>query len=82
MKKFKIEKGIAIPDAGRTNNCKWPFNDMGVGDSCIVIPLKEYTREIHTFIANAARSYGWTKNPRWKYATRKTAEGLRVWRIL
>lgn len=64
---FKIDKGIPIPAwKGRR---KYPFADMAVGDSFHVKGVGS------SLLSNAAANY----KPK-KFAARKDATGVRVWR--
>lgn len=69
---FEIETGIPVPD--RTGQAKWPFRDMGVGDSVLFDdPLLAAKAQVRCHV------YGAKVNK--KFATRKEGAGIRVWRI-
>ena len=65
-----IEKNIPISNDGRL--CKYPFDQMEVGDSFFV-PKDE---------AEKARSSAWkyAKRKGMRFETRKEKDGARIWR--
>ena len=76
--KYQIEKGVSLPVP--TKNIKYPFKEMGIGDSFII--SNEYSRALMTKYSNAARNFGNIQNPKRKFSLRKVEENkLRVWRI-
>jgi len=66
---FKIEKGVPFVDSHKT----YPFAEMDVGDSFLV-PHNTAPKA-----QPAASAYGYKHGK--KFATRNTADGLRIWRI-
>lgn len=78
---FEIEKAIPLPPSsyGGGRKCKYPWSDMGPGDS-FVVPLNgESASVIRRRISSAAAIYGKRKNL--KFTMRITEQGIRVWRI-
>jgi hypothetical protein len=66
---IQIEKGIAIPMG---KNATYPFRQMEVGDS-FLIPGKT-TAQTAGIVTSARMRTGW------KFATRTTPDGVRIWR--
>lgn len=66
---MKIDKNIPM-----LSSSLYPWNEMEVGDSFYI----ETTKRLK--LLNSAAWFGY-KNPPFKVATRKEAEGFRVWRI-
>ena len=77
MSKYKIQKGVPIPDPNIpvTKTTKYPWKDMEVGDSFLV-PNKDKDT-VHA-LQNAARLSGKKHNR--DYITRKLDKGIRCWR--
>lgn len=73
---YKIEKGIEIPKQRR--ECKFPFNDMDVGDSFV---YSEYSRSNMTSISNAARNWARARKNGFVFSCRKMDNKIRIWRI-
>jgi len=76
-KKYPIENTIPIPDGMGAGNreCKFPFSDMTQGDSFFV-PMCDDTPDN---VRSAASRF--TKlHPTFKFITRRTTLGIRVWR--
>ena len=74
--KYKIEKNIPLPGRG----AGYPLDQMEVGDSFLDKKAKG-TASAHGTIKSW---YQFNKNNEkgaWRFTTRKTAEGVRVWRI-
>jgi hypothetical protein len=70
---IKIEKNVPIPKP-RSNYSKYPFGEMEVGDSFVVLD------EDRTKIAPAVSWYGKRNNK--KFTVRNLPDGVcRVWRI-
>ncbi len=66
----KIDKGIPMPPCNRAG--KYPWKEMEVGDSFLMDGDPVYA-------ANTANKAG-RKHGR-KFSSRKTREGMRVWRV-
>ncbi len=77
MAKFVIEKGIKIPaktpDVGRP--LLYPFADMQKGSS-FVVPSGRATLRAR----QAASAYS-RRHPEFKFTSRKTPNGVRIWRV-
>ncbi len=73
---MKIEKGVPIPEKGNKES-KYPFNEMEVGDSAVII---EYTPENMRKI-NSILYYYTQKNKGKKFTQRQEGDKIRVWRI-
>lgn len=69
---YTIEKNIPYPDA----RSKYPFPRMDVGDS-FFIPATDIVGSR----VSVALNYYKKKNPKKAFITRKSADGMRVWRI-
>ena len=71
---IKIERGIALPDAHMNKGGRpriYPFIDMEIGDSFLL------QNDNLRFVAyRASKQYA----PR-KWISRKTREGVRIWRV-
>ena len=71
---IKIEKNVPAPlHTGKGTPAKYPFAEMAVGDS-FCLPADEACR-LHGAAWHAGNRLGK------KFTTRKTADGVRVWRI-
>ena len=77
MAKFLVEKGIKIPakapSTGR--NMLYPFRDMQKGSSFVVSSGPAAAR------ARQAASTFSRRNPEFKFTSRKTPKGVRIWRV-
>lgn len=77
-----IEKNIPIPPSNHTRS-KYPFADMEVGDSFLVEWDKIRNKDrFQSYLAGS--SYMWRKRHDrndWKFTTRATESGVRVWRV-
>ena len=73
MSKFKIEKGIPQPRS-RAKRSKYPFAEMGVGDSFAV--LDESAQVLRSAAFNAQRKF-----PGRKFSVRQCAGEVRAWRV-
>lgn len=69
---MQVDKNIPLPNA-KTSGNKYPWRQMEVGDSFLV-QNREHAN-VCSVAANAGKRYGM------KFATRKEADGVRVWRI-
>ena len=79
---IRIEKNVELPC--KRNVCgNYPWREMEVGDSFYTDIPKTF-KSIQSFQASllsSARSYTFTNNLKWKFATRREKDGLRIWRI-
>lgn len=78
MTSIKIEKGVPIPVKCKT---KYPLMDMEVGDSFLIEETdakKAYNEQ--AFVCSDARRIRDRVNPEFAVTTRRTKEGVRVWR--
>lgn len=71
---FKIEKGVPIPELCGSGYSKYPFGEMGVGDSVLI-----KGDALASLRGRSAASYYGSRNNK-KFATRQTSDGLRIWR--
>ena len=71
---MKIEKGVPLPERTRSVN-KYGWGDMEPGDSTF-FPGEESSKGK---VANAAGRFFGRKGM--KYAIRKEADGIRIWRL-
>lgn len=87
---YEIRKDVPITEDKRAKGKeKYPFSKMEVGDSFVVISgisEREMIRFHQSGISGRAVQFVKTKQPTWKFATRrtKTPDGLveiAVWRI-
>ncbi len=69
---FQIESGIDMP----TSRTKYPFRDMGPGDSI----LFRQERQAHSARVSAMR-FVKVYEPSWQFQLRKVEDGWRLWRI-
>jgi hypothetical protein len=65
----RIDRGIPIPSAYK---CKYPWKELEIGDSFL---MDGAPRQVANAVSRAGRAYGR------KFSTRKTREGVRVWRV-
>lgn len=73
MGEFKIEKGVPIPTHNGGASPKYPFREMEVGDSILLLS-KDKAK--YTGLAN-----GWARSTGWKFSSRFVEGGRRIWRI-
>jgi hypothetical protein len=72
---MKIEKGVPMPHGVTADQgSKYPFKDMGVGDSVFV-----QGQNSQGLVAVAARNYGFHHG--WKFSCRTDENGVRIWRV-
>ena len=69
---YKVDTGIDVPDS-RT---KYPFTDMGVGDS-ILFEEKKTAESARVASLRFARAH----RGEWVFSLRKVDNGWRLWRI-
>lgn len=76
---MKIDKHIPVPQgrAGDPGVAKYPFAEMNIGDSVLFDEFKSTSGNCSP--ATAARVHAHRTGK--KFAARKTAEGVRIWRI-
>jgi hypothetical protein len=63
-----------MPSDMPPNNSKYPFGTMPVGAS-FAVPIEDGGK------ARGAAASWKTRHPGWNYTTRKTTDGVRLWRI-
>jgi hypothetical protein len=85
-KKFKIEKGIPLPDkqgSRRGRSSIYPFAQMEIGDSFLYSDV--YSRKLQARACNAARN--WRLHSPIEdakdrvFATRRIDDAIRMWRV-
>ena len=76
---MQIDKNIPIPPAGHSGKRSfYPFRELEIGDSFLVPYNSEKPYATQTRLTTRAayhERYGF------KYTTRRTPEGVRVWRV-
>lgn len=72
---YQIDRGVPVPPVGTAS--RYPWEDMGVGDSFFV-PC-EYDRIAHNRLSTAARHHA--KRTGKHFTVRRVDGGLRCWRI-
>jgi hypothetical protein len=80
--KYQIESGVEMPEAKRNPTGakgKYPFPDMKIGDSFLYSRATDRTTQ--QYAGSAARMWAKKRNNGWKFSTRKTEEGVRIWRV-
>ncbi len=76
MESIKIDKHVPMPvNSGNSGKRKYPFLQLEVGDSFEVLDSEILPGSIR----NCAFTAG--KGTTLKFATRKTENGMRVWRV-
>lgn len=70
---IKIEKGVAFPTGYNTKKYKYPFSDMGVGDS-FSVPSSD-AQKVRSAAGQHARRKGGT------FSIRAMGDHARCWRI-
>ena len=94
--KFKIEKGVPIPEDIRGRGSQYAWGDMEVGDS-VFIELREddNATRAKNRLQQSTRTFCKKQEPEWKFVLRYRLEeisdpsnptlaetsGIRVWRI-
>ena len=75
-----VDKDIPIPPSRQhLDKSKYPWATMNVGDSFLFsINTDRLTQQKGN---TAARSYVRFKKLDWKFETRKTESGIRIWRV-
>jgi hypothetical protein len=82
MNEYKVEKGVPVPPASvRAGGTKYPWPDMGVGDSFVVpVPAGEQFERVRNRVRNNWDH--WRKrhpSDHRTIATRREGDGFRVW---
>lgn len=73
---FVLERDVPIPKhTGRGRAATYPFRDMEVGDSFFVTTSRPKTHPVRRAASAFAARHGG------KFCTRRTDEGVRVWRF-
>lgn len=75
--KFKIEKGVEIPDIKMERKTKYPFRKMDTGDSFV---FSSYSTQNLRKATNTANAFS-RKNPTYKFVCRKKDDTVRIFRI-
>lgn len=83
QKKYSVDSDVIINDKsykrrGRTPKHVFPFGDMKVGDSFMV---EKNTKTIQSYLITRANNFCQLKKLNWKFSTRKSGEGYRVFRV-
>lgn len=83
MSDFKIEKNIEIPQIGRGRSSRYPFKDLGIGDSFFVEGDKKQRGNVRGCMQWFKNKHGllFTSRLREEKRNGKIVVGLRVWRI-
>lgn len=72
---------VFMPNGERARQNKYPFKKMKIGESFLVD--NKYSRELMCKYANAGRVWkNKTGRKDWQFTTRRTTEGIRIWREL
>lgn len=86
--KFKIEKGIPIPEfyKGKPYVPPFPWLDMKVGDSFFIkpngVPIEKVKKILHAGLSYMKKSKGYkAKAVGYGQAIREEKGGVRVWRV-
>ena len=75
---YKVEKKQIVPILnGRKCTCKYPWNNMDVGDSFLV---KGYTEAKQSSILASGQKWSKRNNKLIKFASRKEYNGIRIFR--
>ena len=69
---YAVEKNVPIPKHDRRRQCKYPWKELGVGDSFYV------PNGNRNSLYAGARN--WAKKLNHKYVCRTEGRGMRVWR--
>lgn len=78
---FAIEKNIPMAQLASCSRKFYPFAEMEIGDSFFVPASAEYTtRQLVSRMGSSTRHAAKKHSPK-KWACRKQADGVRVWRI-
>lgn len=81
---YQIEKNIPIVNNGAGRPRKYPFNEMGVGDSFFV-PLngQDNLKHLQKSLSASVRSYGVKRKMCFitRICVHQETDGVRVWRI-
>lgn len=81
MGDFKIEKGVPVPSGRGNKNNRFPFLEMGIGDSFFVpITDTDDFTGARNRIAQAATHFK-NRNAGYNFTTKKEEGGVRCWRI-
>lgn len=80
---YEIEKGVPVPSNRGGHNRKYRFLEMAVGDSFKIPCAKHDCRRVQMSVGAAwwsmKRAHLEAKD--WRFETRKTEDGVRVWRM-
>ncbi len=82
MTNFKIEKEISIPPKYRkAKEIFFPLDEMEVGDSFLVVNGMETPTGRDARVALIQYASAYSKRTNKKFTTRKTDNGIRIWRF-
>ena len=76
----KIEHDIEIPDSFLEGRNIYPFNEMQIGDSFLVLPeTEDESLRLYNNVQAAASMYAKRNNV--KFSARRETIGIRIWRV-
>lgn len=82
MEQIKIEKGVPMEKMRICIRDRYPFAKMDVGDSFHIKNIKDRKKaNISATLLASAKYYVLKNRLTWKFATRYTPTGVRIWRI-
>lgn len=70
---MRVDKNIPIPPINIKRGSKYPWEEMGVGDSMLFVGMR--VNGVCPQATKAGRRLGW------KFTVRKVENGVRVWRV-
>jgi len=73
---IRIEKGVPIPQSGDNRPRKYPYREMGIGDSFHVVGGKDARDRIGA----SSRSYA-ERHEGFAFTIRREGNGFRIWRV-
>lgn len=81
---FKVDHNIPLPSVNRgapPTPIRYPWDNMGIGDSFFVPILDKTIMSIRGFINSDLKKYQHQFGKKYKITTRAIDDGIRVWRI-
>lgn len=80
MSIYDVDNGVPIPELAASGHTKYPWIDMGAGDSFLV-PWEEgrHRTTVQASVGSSAREWLKRHRPELMHVTRTYEDGVRVW---
>jgi len=78
---MKIENIGYVPNSHQGMKLKYPWNKMNIGDGFTINCQESDMVNKRSTLLNAAKSYAKLNDPSMKFVTRRTDNGISIWRV-